>query len=224
MGVLLALLPVSAAMILHGITQMVSNGWRAWLWRRHVNWRIFRGFAVGALVVLAAFVTVQFVVTKPVAYILLGLTPFVSIALPQRYTLNVDGRTQPFWCGMACTVAQLLAGVSGPLMNVFFVRSSMDRLGVVATKAMSQALGHLFKVLFFGGISLVAAGSATAGLTEPLIVTCVILAFVGTTLSKPVLAKLSNTNFRVWTKWVVLAMGVIYLVSGLWMATDASRA
>ena len=31
-GVLLALLPVPAAMALHAITQMASNGWRAFLW------------------------------------------------------------------------------------------------------------------------------------------------------------------------------------------------
>ena len=46
MGVLLALLPLPAAMMLHGITQLASNGWRAWLRRTHVNWRVFRGYAL----------------------------------------------------------------------------------------------------------------------------------------------------------------------------------
>lgn len=38
-GVLLALLPVQDAMLLHGVTQAASNGWRALLWRRHIRLR-----------------------------------------------------------------------------------------------------------------------------------------------------------------------------------------
>ncbi len=38
-GVLLALLPLPEAMMLHGVTQMASNGWRGLLWWRHVHWR-----------------------------------------------------------------------------------------------------------------------------------------------------------------------------------------
>src|SRR4051812_50065883 len=32
-GVLLMLMPLPTAMVLHAITQMASNGWRAFLWR-----------------------------------------------------------------------------------------------------------------------------------------------------------------------------------------------
>src|SRR5436305_10335448 len=75
MGILLALLPLPAAMMLHGITQLASNGWRALLWRSQVNWRMLRGYIIGALVALAAFEMVRIVVGKPIALILLGLTP-----------------------------------------------------------------------------------------------------------------------------------------------------
>src|ERR1035437_5083940 len=36
-GVLLALLPLPSAMVLHAITQIASNGWRAFLWRGHLR-------------------------------------------------------------------------------------------------------------------------------------------------------------------------------------------
>ena len=39
-GVLLVLMPLPQAMVLHAITQMASNGWRAVLWRQHIEWRI----------------------------------------------------------------------------------------------------------------------------------------------------------------------------------------
>lgn len=228
MGVLLALLSLPAAMMLHGITQMASNGWRAWLWRVHVDWRIFRGYVVGALVALAAFIAVQLVVSKPVAYILLGLTPFISFALPKRLALNVDQRGHPAMCGLVCMAMQLLAGVSGPLLDVFFVKSRMTRHGVVATKAMSQTFGHLVKILYFGGISVIAAkgfagGGVAAGLSLPLIIVSVALAFTGTTLSRRVLDKMSDANFRLWTQWTVLTMGVIYLATGIWMIAASAR-
>ncbi|MBL8522615.1 MAG: TSUP family transporter [Betaproteobacteria bacterium] len=221
MGVLLALLPLPAAMMLHGITQMASNGWRAWLWRANVDWRIFRGYAYGAFLALGAFTAVQLVVSKPVAYILLGLTPFVSYMLPQRLTLNVDTRGHPLACGVICTSLQLVAGVSGPLLDVFFVRSKMDRKGVVATKAMSQTLGHLIKIGYFGAIALYfsagALDSIAGALSIPLALTCVLLAFTGTSLSKRVLEKMSDANFRQWTQRTVLTMGVFYLANGGWL-------
>src|SRR5437667_12798760 len=37
-GVLLTLMPLPTAMVLHAITQMASNGWRAVLWRAHIRW------------------------------------------------------------------------------------------------------------------------------------------------------------------------------------------
>ena len=228
MGVLLALLPLPTAMMLHGITQMASNGWRAWLWRANVDWRIFRGYAFGALLALAAFVFVQLVVSKPVAYILLGLTPFISFALPKRLALNVDSPGHPALCGAACMGMQLLAGVSGPLLDVFFVSSKLDRRGVVATKAMSQTLGHFIKIIYFGGIGFISAtsainGSGVTGLSLPLIAACVALAFTGTSLSKRMLDKMSDANFRRWTQWTVMTMGVIYLASGVWLLTGLGR-
>lgn len=217
-GVLLALLPVPAAMMLHGITQVASNGGRAWLWRAHVNWRIFFGFAIGSLLVLLLFTVVRFIVSKPVAYIILGLTPFIGFLLPKRLELNVDTRGHPFGCGVICTGLQLLAGVSGPLLDVFFVRSSLDRRGVVATKAMSQTLSHFIKIGYFAAIATTVTGSGgfPPELSIALIATSVVLAFVGTSLARQVLEKVSDANFRRWTQWTVLTMGVLYLATGIW--------
>ena len=66
MGILLAVMPVSGAMMLHGVTQMASNGWRAWLWRSEIDWRVFRGTAFGTLVVLGFFSVFQLVGSLPI--------------------------------------------------------------------------------------------------------------------------------------------------------------
>jgi len=45
LGILLAVLPLSTAMTLHGITQFAANGGRAFMLRREVDWRIAGGYA-----------------------------------------------------------------------------------------------------------------------------------------------------------------------------------
>src|SRR3954467_7125860 len=154
MGVLLTLLPLPQAMMLHGITQLASNAWRALIWRRDVDFRVFRGYALGAVTALAGFAIVHLVLSKPVALIMLGLTPFVTLALPEKLHLNVERRGHPFACGVICSVLALTAGVSGPILDVFFVRSKMNRHAVVATKAMTQSLSHISKILYFGAFAV----------------------------------------------------------------------
>src|SRR6202012_3815280 len=52
-GVLLALFPVPTAMVLHAVTQMASNGWRATLWWKHIVWRSIGVYVAGCLVSVA---------------------------------------------------------------------------------------------------------------------------------------------------------------------------
>ena len=214
MGVLLALMPVPAAMMLHGITQFAANGWRAFLWRAHVDWRIFRGYAYGALGMLAAFAAVQVVVSKPAALIAMGLTPFVSLALPERLVLNVERRGHPLACGIVCSVLSLTAGISGPILDTFFVRSAMGRHAVVATKAMTQGLSHLMKIAYFGGI----AAASDASVANPWIAAMmVVLALAGTSVSTRVLKRMNDADFRRYTRWTVMSLGLFYVASGVLM-------
>ena len=48
LGVLLVFMDVAPAMVLFGTIQMVSNGWRATLWLRYVEWGIVWRFLVGS--------------------------------------------------------------------------------------------------------------------------------------------------------------------------------
>jgi uncharacterized membrane protein YfcA len=212
MGVLLALLPLPAAMMLHGISQLTANGWRAFMLRRSIDWRVFRGYAVGAAAALLAFALLQFVASKPVALILMGLTPFAGLALPERFHLNVERRGHSFACGLVNTAIALVAGISGPILDLFFIRSKMGRHAVVATKATVQSLSHVMKIGYFGSI----LASSGASVDPLLAVTMVVLAVVGTSLSKQVLERISDTAFRRWTRWTVMTLGTFYLASGVW--------
>jgi uncharacterized membrane protein YfcA len=211
MGILLALMPLPAAMMLHGITQLASNGGRAFLWRGDVDWRVFRGYALGSLVAIGAFAVVQLVASKPIALIVLGVTPFVSLALPEKLHLNVERRGHSAASGLICTILSLTSGISGPILDVFFVRSKMTRHAVVATKAMTQSFSHLLKIGYFGGLV-----GIDRGLLDPWIAgMMVLLAFAGTQLSRRVLERMNDESFRRWTRWTVMTTGIVYLGSGV---------
>lgn len=211
MGVLLAMMPLPAAMMLHGITQLASNAWRAFLWRDQVVWSIFRGYAGGAIAAVVVFAAVKLVVAKPIALVVMGLIPFITLALPEKLHLNVERRGHSFACGVICSALALTAGVSGPILDVFFVRSRMGRHAVVATKALTQSLSHILKIIYFGGVVAVEGGAVGPWLATMM----VLLAFAGTSLSRRVLEGMNDTSFRFWTRWTVMTLGVFYLASGI---------
>ena len=211
LGILLAVLPLSTAMTLHGITQFAANGGRAWMLRREVDWRIAGGYAAGALVALGLFAVARVVLSKPHALIALGLMPFVALALPERLHLNVERRGHSFACGLVCIALALTAGIAGPILDLFFVRSRMARHAVVATKAITQTMTHLLKIVYFAAL----VGSITS-LAEPVLAaTMVVLAFIGTSLSKRVLERMTDASFRAWTRWTVMSVGTVYLIGGI---------
>ena len=147
---------------------------------------------------------------------------------PDTLHLLVDRRPgQPVLCGFICSAVQLMAGVSGPLLDVFFVRSRLDRKGVVATKAITQSFGHLVKIVYFGGVavflSAASKGAIQNSLSIFLAVTCVVLAFTGTTLSRRVLEKMTDADFRRWTQWTVMTLGVVNLATGVYLLASGAR-
>jgi uncharacterized membrane protein YfcA len=207
MGLLLAIMPLAAAMVLHAITQMTSNGWRAWLWRAHIDWRIVGWFAAGSVAAAVAFAFLAWLPTKPIALLMLGLTPFLAMALPQRAQLNVARRGHAVAAGGVCMSLQLVAGVSGPILDTFFVQSGLDRRGIVATKATVQTLGHALKLVYFGA----ALAAAREDLSPIIVVLAIVLAIVGTQTSRRVLDWLSDAQFRQWSRRIIFAISIAYL-------------
>lgn len=211
MGLLLALMPVASAMVMHGIAQMAANGWRAWLWRTSIDWRVLRGSTWGALLSLALFGVLQLTASRPVVYLMLGLTPFVSYALPKKLALNVDRKGHAFVCGFVCSALQLVSGIAGPILDVFFLQSKLDRKAVVATKAASQTVAHLIKIFYFGFLLAV----DTDSIPPAFAVLAVALAIAGTTASRSVLDRMSDQSFRRWTRTVVTFIGLTYLAQAI---------
>lgn len=220
MGYLAFVLPVSAAMMMHGATQAVANGYRAVLNWRDIDWKISGRYMIGAMAGLALLSAVAYVPNKVTMYLLLGTVPFLAAALPQRYALDVTRRGAAEICGLLVTLLNLTAGVAGALLDVFFVRTLLTRHQVVATKAVTQTLSHILKLVYFGIIIReVASGTpgAHAGADLPwwVFVAVIPLSILGTTVGKQLLDKMTDKNFRRWSQRITLAIGAVLLAQGL---------
>jgi uncharacterized protein len=213
LGVLLLLLDVAPAMILFGATQAAANGWRAVLWVKHVRWDLVWRFLVGAAAVFIVLRWISLFPNKAVVYIGLGLSPFLADLMPRQLTPDITRPGAPYLCGAIVMVFTLLAGVAGPVLDVFYQKSGLDRKTVVATKATTQAAGHLARIAYFGSFTATLDG----GFPLWVFAAAIALAMLGTTLASYILEKMTDADFRRWSKWVIQGISAVYLVRGVWL-------
>lgn len=210
MGALALVLPVQAAFVSHGILQLVANGWRAILHRRHVRWDIVGWYALASLIAAGVVSLLSFTPSKPLLFLLLGLVPGLTW-LPQGWIKLDAGRpVQAFLSGLTVTGLNLTAGVAGPLLDIFFVRTELTRHAIVATKAATQMFAHLAKIAVYGAPLVLSGGK---GLPPAWVFALAIpLSMLGTFAGGAILDRMSDVNFKRWTRWIVTAVGVSYLI------------
>jgi uncharacterized protein len=214
MGILVSIMPVSQAMVLHGLIQLTSNGYRAWLNRKDINWSIVATLIVGNIVALAGLVFVAFVPDRITVLLALGLLPYIAWALPKNAALDVTKKPIGLLAGMVVVATNLLAGVGGPLLDVFFQRVDMTRHQVVATKAVAQSLGHISKVIFFGFLTVSASNDWPM---LWLVLIAMTASVTGTTLGKKILDKINDEIFFLWTQRILLSVGAVFIVYALYL-------
>lgn len=211
MGALTLAMPVSAAMVTHGAVQFVSNGWRAVLHRRFIQWPIIGLYGVGSAVAALGLALVTYAPTKAWIYLMLGLVPGLAWLPKRSFHLDAAKPLHAALCGLSVTGLNVLAGVSGPLLDVFFVRTELTRHQIVATKAATQAFSHTVKVAFYG-LPLFAAAQQSGLPPWWFFLAAAPLAMLGAVLGGRVLDRLSDVNFLKYTRWIVTALGLIYLI------------
>jgi uncharacterized membrane protein YfcA len=213
LGVLLVVLDVAPAMVLFGTTQMAANGWRAILWRQHVKWHLIGGYMAGACASFAAMRFIAWVPPKPFMYVALGLSPFIANALPKALEPDITRPGMPFIGGAMLTVINLLAGATGTLLDILFQKSQLDRISIVATKAVTQTFAHLLRIAFFGSFAT-AVDSIVPWWAYPAAVGCAVL---GTTLASSVLRAMTNENFRKWSWRIIYTVSSTFIARGVWL-------
>jgi uncharacterized membrane protein YfcA len=213
LGVLLVFMDVVPAMVLMGVIQMASNGWRAALWYRYVDWGIVWRFVVGSTLVFLLIRSMSLLPSKATLYLTLGLLPFAADLLPKRVSLDITRPGVAYGAGALIIVLQLLAGAAGHILDVFFQRSPLDRKTIVATKAVTQVTSHVYRIIYFG--SFAAAYDDSIALWEYAF--AIALSLAGTSLAALVLTRMTDHGFRMWSRRVTIGVCVTYLVRWFWL-------
>lgn len=217
MAMLVVVYSVPVAMMLLGVTQAGANGSRAWFLRRHIRWPVLLPHLLGSGLCVAVFAVFRFIPDRGLVLLLIGVMPWLALLLPTRVAFDVERPAMAFGCGLWVTAAQLLAGVSGPLLDLFYQRSRLDRHQIVATKAMTQTVGHLTKLGYYGGL-LIAAGEPVFDNGEApswLFLLVIPVAIIGTRIGTRILDRLDEALFRRISSQIILALGAACMVAGI---------
>jgi uncharacterized membrane protein YfcA len=156
---------------------------------------------------------------KPMALLLLGVTPFLARLMPANIKPNPDSIWQGTFYGSVCMGLMLMTGVSGPLLDTFFLGGNFGRREIVATKATCQVASHFTKLVYFGGII------DQAATLDPVVAGVAIAAsMLGTTLARRILEAMSDQQFRKWANRLITTVASYYILYGSWLLFARSSA
>ena len=211
MGIFSFLLAVPAAMMLHGITQTFSNGSRVWWYRHHIRKAVLIPYTLGAFTILGIFSVTAFIPPAGLIFLLIGLFPFLTRMLPKSFNLDIEQPKIAFLSGLVVTLTQMLAGASGPVLDIFYLQSKLTKEEILGTKAVTQTFGHILKLIYYGSL-MMSAGNSLNGW---LITTVIIAALLGNFLGSLIVKRISDVQFKMAGRYIVLIIGAIYLAKGL---------
>ena len=213
LGVLLIWLDVATGMVVFSLLQFSANVSRVALWRKFILWPVFWQFVVGGTVAFGLMRLIAFIPDKATVYLVLGGMPFCIEALPATWRPNIEWRGVPYAAGFFTTLVLLISGSGGLFLDVFFQKSQLDRKTTVATKAICHTFGHVFRVGYFAPLG----GVAEMPLPLWAIAAAIGLAVAGTALAPLVLNRMTDQNFRQWTRAIILAVSASYLARAGWL-------
>ena len=205
-------LPPAVLIPIHGIVQVGSNGFRAFLLRREILYRLAPAFIVGTL--LGSFIGgFTFVALETwVLQLILGLFVLYATWAPKFQSSN-PGPAKFFGAGTCAGFATMFIGGSGPLVAPFVNAASPTKQNFVATHASLMTFQHLFKVIVFGAFGF------AFGPYIPLLAGLLLFGAFGTYAGRAVLNILPEKVFRVGLQTILtlLALRLLYAAaSTLW--------
>lgn len=212
LGILLLILPVGTAIAVQGAIQLIANGSRAYFSRKYIDLRVLSIMTLGLVVTAIALFILRYTPDLATVCITIGLLP-ILLWIPQSWlALDASKPHHAFICGLLGGGINLAVGVAGPTIDMFFIRTPMDRRTIIATKAAAQVVNHAAKIAFYW--------SATATLTSfewAAIALAAPFAILGTSAGHWVLQRLTDANFKRWTRLLVSAIGIYYLLRGIFL-------
>ncbi|MBL7713954.1 MAG: sulfite exporter TauE/SafE family protein [Bdellovibrionales bacterium] len=203
------------AILLHGIIQGFANFHRSYEFRHGIDWKGVGRYAFGAATAYFIMRWVSFVPDKKLLYLILG---FVALAGAWDFFPKMLGFERPFGavlCGLFVSLFQLLAGVAGPLLDLFFRDRKIPKEKVVGTKSATQVISHGLKV----GLMVEFSYRGISGASDILpldgnfigLAIALLASALGTWMGKQVLIRMKQEVFYAWTGRILAVIGVFYI-------------
>jgi uncharacterized membrane protein YfcA len=211
-AVLITILPVSSAMILHGATQAIANGSRTLLLREHLVWRLLPGYGLGAACAIGIATWLVLVPDPGVVLIAIGIFPWAAQWSSRLKGLDITQPMNTVLCGFSVTFAQLIAGAAGPILDVFYINSGLGRQAIVANKALTQTIGHLLRILYYGALI-----SMTSDLPGWIFVASLCVAILGTRVGTMLLARWNDADFTKLSRRIILIVATVCIFRGTYV-------
>lgn len=203
----------------HACVQLVSNSTRTLAFLRHVDWRTFGRFALGAIP--GGFVGLALLSglgmpekSEPWLKTLVGAYILAALFLPQATSSPHRSRWWDFpLLGLAAGTAAFTVGAIGPLIAPLFARRAFTKERLVATKALCQSLLHVAKIPGF----LYLRSYANLGTLGAITLVMAIVVIPGTLLGRRLIRYVSEDAFVTLYRVALLAAGLkVLLVDGIY--------
>lgn len=219
--VFLNILTVNASMIIHALIQMVANGWRSLIWRKHIVWSVlppyFWGIGIG--ITLVSFM--HYVPSAAVVLIIMGIIPIFCIIFSKYIQLTIENKKQTLVAATILTFIQMTTGVIGPLLDLLYNTSKLTRQEIVSTKAFSQTIMHFIRICYYSVLIPMIIGAAGEGWPEGLTwwvaALFIIASIAGTSAAAPIVQRLNDQKFKAYSKIIILIVSIYCLIQGVYL-------
>jgi len=202
-----ALFGLRVAVPMLTLTQLSSNGSRAWLNRAELRWPVIGWFALGAVpCAVAGGVLLTHAPLAPLKR-LLGVF-LIGVVLWRRFRPSPRRPSEPSFAavGAASGLGSALLGSVGPLTAPFFLAYGLARAAYIGTEAASALIMHVTKLATYGAGDL---------LTRQVIVYGIALTpatLLGAWTGKKLVGKITDRVFVALVEIGLLLAGALFLL------------
>lgn len=203
--------PPAVVVPLHGVIQLGSNGGRAMVQWRHIQWPLVIWIALGALI--GTVIGGQFASYLPERFLTVVIALFVLVTawLPLPHLVG-SSRLLQVAGGAVISALGMVVGATGALVAAL-LKGVTDRRQLVATHAMLMTVQNSAKVVTF-----TALGFAFAQYL-PLMVAMIVSGLIGTAIGSRLLVHVPERIFRTGFKIILTVLALALLRDALLTGT-----
>jgi uncharacterized membrane protein YfcA len=202
-------IPAAALIPVHGAVQIGSNGGRALITLRNVQYAILLPFVAGSAI--GAGVGGLLAIQLPPYALKIGLGLFILWSVWGK-TVKASGHLAVVGTGVFSSFLTMFFGATGMFISAMLKTLHLGRLEHVSTHAACMVAQHILKVIVFGLLGF------AYGPYIGLIIAMIVSGFIGTVIGKRILVRMDDAIFHRVLAAVLTLLALKLLIEG-WFET-----